>query len=118
MSNTLYIREVTLAQISDSTNTVNSIGTAVVNDTKQSRSSAYEPIVVRVSDHPANDVAATDVVEDMALFLSVRHGEPWCMTGHQPEHLIHPLPGVTAAPIADTEAYSIIYPDFDYSTFQ
>lgn len=117
MANTIYIREVTLAQISDSTNTVNAIGTAPVANVKQARASAYEPIVVRVTDHVADDGGTTDFSEGMALFCSVRHGEPWVMIGHQSQKITHPLPGAVPAPIASGTDYSVIYPDFDYTTF-
>lgn len=117
MANTLYIREVTLAQISDSTNTVNGIGAVPIANVRQNRSWAYEPMVVRVTDHEA-DAGGTDVAEDMALFMSVRHGEPWVMVGHQTEKVTHPLPGAVAAPIAAGVNFSVIYPDFDYTTFE
>lgn len=118
MANTIEIREVTLAQISDSTNSVNSIGTAPIGVVKQSRSSVYEPIVVRVTNHVADDGGTADFAEGMALFCSTRHGEPWVMIGHQPEKLIWPLPGVAQAPITiEVDAFSCIFPDFDYSTF-
>ena len=119
MANTIFIREVTLAQISDSTNTVNTIGVAPLVNVKQSRASAYEPMVVRVTNHPADDGGVADYVEGMALFLSVRHGEPWKMVGHQTEKLTWPLPGAAQAPIIlQTDAFSCIFPDFDYSTFE
>lgn len=72
MANTLGIPERTLAQLADSTNTINIIG-----DT-DARLSAYEPSVVRVTDHADNDAGETGTDTDlMALFESSRHGEPW-----------------------------------------
>jgi len=121
MANTINIREVTLAQISDSTNEVNAVsgfGTAPITGTKQTRSWAYEPFVLRVTNHPADGGGTGGDAESMALFLSVRHGEPWVMTGHQPEKLIWPLPGAAQAAITtETDAFSCIFPDWDYSTF-
>ncbi len=118
MSNNLNIREVLLSQISDVENTVNGIGHEVLDGIKQARQSAYEPIVVRVTDHPADTVDEEDDATLMALFVSRRHGEPWIMQGHQTEHLIHPVAGAEAAVIVDIAAYSVIYPNFDYSTFE
>jgi hypothetical protein len=120
MANTVNILEVTLAQISNSTvrpNLASEFGLAPITGVKQTRSWSYEPMVLRVTDHPADDGGVTDYVEGMALFCSQRHGEPWVMIGHQTEHLIHPLPGVTNAPIVGAASYHTIYPDFDYSTF-
>jgi len=120
MANTVNILEVTLAQISNSTvrpNIAAEFGLAPVDGVKQTRSWSYEPMVVRVTNHPADDGGKTDNVEGMALFVSQRHGEPWVMLGHQTEHLIHPVAGVANEPIADLLSYQIIYPDFDYSTF-
>ena len=121
MANTVNILERTLAQISNSTvrpNLASEFGLAPIADVKQTRTGVYEPMVVRVTDHPADDGGTTDNVEGMALFCSMRHGEPWVMTGHQTQHLIHPLPGVTAAPIIGADSYQVIFPDFDYSTFE
>lgn len=126
MANTAGIREVTLAQISDQTHQINlasAFGTAPVDgtgnnpDVKQTRSWAYEPMVVRVTDHVADDGSTGNATEGMALFLSERHGEPWVMVGHQTQKITHPLPGATAAPIAEGTDYSVIYVDFDYTTF-
>ena len=124
MANTLGILEVTLAQISNETvrpniasefGTVPAAGTPIV---KQTRSWAYEPMVVRVTNHPADDGGTTDNAEGMALFASSRHGEPWMMIGHQTEKLVWPIPGAAQAPITiETDAFSCIFPDFDYTTF-
>lgn len=72
MANTLNILERTLAQVADSTNDVHTLGTA------NGRLSAYEPLIVRITDHADNDGAETGADTDkMALFKSVRHGEPF-----------------------------------------
>tara|TARA_R110002020_G_scaffold95085_2_gene228339 strand:- start:38 stop:406 length:369 start_codon:yes stop_codon:yes gene_type:complete len=122
MANTANILEVTLAQISDATvrpNIAAEFGLAPIAGVKQTRSWSYEPMVVRVTNHPADDGSTGDVTEGMALFQSRRHGEPWIMVGHQTEHLIWPLAGAAPAPITtETDAFQIIYPDFDYTTFE
>jgi hypothetical protein len=120
MANNLNILEVTLAEISDSTfgpNVAANFGAVPTAGVKTIRSWSYEPMVVRVTDHVANVVLEEDDPEKMALFLSCRHGNPWELTGHQPQKIIHPLAGVAAAPITTGTNYSVIYPDFDYATF-
>jgi len=73
MSNTLNIVEKTLAQVCDSTNAINVIGASAGN-----RSSVYAPHVVRISNHVSNDAGETGTdTEQMAIFKSARHGEPW-----------------------------------------
>lgn len=84
MANTLGIPERTLAQISDSTNAVNLVGTATGR-----RSSAYAPHVVRVTDHVDDDNAETGAdTSKMALFVSKAVGQPWV---HEPglKHVIY-----------------------------
>ena len=114
MSNTLSIKEVTLAQISDASHAINVIGSAAGN----ARLSVYQPATVRVTNHADNVVGATGVAEDMALFTSKAHGQPWCADKGHKEHIIHPKAGVTNAPIASGTTMNIIFPDFDYSTFE
>ena len=108
MANTLNIKEVTLAQISDSTSAINTVGNAVGN----ARTSVYQPAVVRVMLHADDDAAATSVAEDMALFHSSRHGEPWKKDDCQVQHIIQSGTGPAAANA------TVIYPDFDYTTFE
>lgn len=105
MANTLDIPERTFAQLADSTNSINVIGGT------DGRESVYQPLVCRVSDHDDNDASETGTDTDkMAIFVSVRHGEPWKKdVGIQ--HIIHQ----GAAPATDV---TVLYPDFDYSTFK
>ena len=84
---------------------------------KLARSWAYEPMVVRVTDHVADDGSTGADSEGFALFCSARHGEPWKMVGHQGQHIIHPTPGAVAAPIAAGKDFSVIYVNYDYTTF-
>lgn len=116
MANTLGITEVTLAQISNETHAVNTIGTAT------GRQSPYQPLVVRVSDHADNDAGETGANTDlMALFTSKHHGQPWCMDKGHKSHEQYPKAGAAAAPIVtgtDGNTMNIIFPDFDYSTFE
>jgi hypothetical protein len=113
MSNTLGIKEVTLAQISDASHAINVIGSAAGN----ARLSVYQPATVRVTNH-ADDAGGTAVAEDMAIFTSKAHGQPWCADKGHKEHIIHPKAGAALAPIASGTTMNIIFPDFDYSTFE
>ena len=117
MANNLNIPEVTLLQISDASHAINVIGAAATN----ARTSVYQPAVVRVTDHATNDVGETDDPTKMALFESCAHGQPWRADKGAIEHRIWPLAGVAAAPIVigtDGTDMNIIYPDFDYTTFE
>ena len=117
MPNTLNIPEVTLAQIADSTTPVNVINPAVTDQSQ--RVSVYQPLVVRVTDHEADDGGTADYAEGMALFLSSRHGEPWVLNGKRDmatEHILHHSPA--GAPVAAPVNATVIYPDYDYTTFE
>ena len=121
MANNLNIAEVTLAQISDSTHPVNIVAADITGAAYYSRLSVYQPKVVRVTDHDTNDAGETDDPEKMALFESCAHGQPWRADKGAIEHRIWPLAGVAAAPIVvgtNGDKMNIIYPDFDYTTFE
>ena len=108
MANTLGIPERTLAQLSNATNSINIIGGT------DGRLSAYEPLVVRVTDHVDND--ATEVgsnTDKMAIFHSRRHGEPWMKHANVLETVIHKQVAAEAVPTN----VSCLYPNFNYSTF-
>lgn len=84
MANTLNILERTLAQVSDSANAVHTIGTA------NGRLSVYEPLVVRITDHDDDDNSKTaDEADEMALFVSKRHGEPFTKDKNVLVHKLH-----------------------------
>ena len=107
MANTLGIPERTLAQIADSTDTINHVG-----GVEGWRQSVYEPIVCRITDHADNDAAeVTTDTDKMAIFICKQHGQPWTKDKNSQQHIIHQ--GLT--PPADA---TIIYPDFDYSQFE
>lgn len=112
MANTLNIPERTLAQISESTNSINVIGGA------DGRLSAYEPLVCRVTDHQDNDAGEVGTDTDkMAIFKSSRHGEPWTKDANVLEHVVIQA---DADPVANPTAVnvSVLFPNFDYSTFE
>ena len=112
MANTLGIPERTLAQISTAADTINVIGGV------DGRLSAYQPIVCRVTDHESDDGGTGADADNMALFVSTRHGEPWKKDSGAREHVLHPVAGVAIAPIATGTNYTVIFPDYDYTTFE
>lgn len=105
MANTLSIEERTLAQVADPTNTINLVGGA------NPRKSVYQPLVVRITNHVDNVAAEVGSdTERMAIFVSKRHGEPW----KKDFGLVHKhYKGAT--PPTDV---TVLFPNFDYSTFE
>lgn len=127
MANNHLIKEVTYATIAEVATDVNDpaeFGT-FTGALKETRSDVYKPMVVRVTDHPADDyVAGTpgegkDTPEHMALFISQRHGEPWVMKGAPKDHLlnVNASTGAVETPAAGVP-YSHIYVKFDYTEFE
>lgn len=111
MANTLGITEVTLVQISTALNAVNLRGA------RPDALSQGGPLVVRITDHADNDAAETGADTDkMAIFHSRQFGQPWTKdTGLK--HKIHK--SVTAGtPLTAAADATVIFPDYDYSTFE
>lgn len=89
MANTLKIREVTIAQLCNAANSVNSIGAAFVGSTKQSRQEALGLMLVRLTDSVANDTGETGTNADkMAIFESKAHGMPWVADKNKQDHIV------------------------------
>lgn len=112
MANTLNIPERTLAQISAATNSINVVGGA------DGRLSVYQPLVCRITDHQDNDAGETGTDTDkMAIFKSQRHGEPWIKDANVLEHIVIKA---DADPVtnATPDNVSVLFPNFDYSTFE
>jgi hypothetical protein len=110
MTNTVNIPERTLAQIGLSADSINVIGGV------GGRLSAYQPLVVRITDHQDNDAGEVGADTDkMAIFMSKQHGQPWEKEANVLEHVIHDGPTTGGAVPANA---SMIYVDFDYSTFE
>jgi len=110
MPNTLNIPERTLAQLSSATDSINVIGGV------NGRRSAYQPLVVRVTDHADNVTAETgNDANRMALFMSSAHGQPWIKdTG-----LRHIVVRAAANPVTTPTRtdVTVLFPNFDYTTF-
>lgn len=112
MANTLNIPERTLVQLANATNSINVIGGA------DGRRSAYEPLVVRVTDHVDNVTGETGSnTERMAIFHSARHGEPWMKQANVLRTIIHQAGADPADPATPTNV-SCLYPNFNYATFE
>jgi len=115
MANSFNIQERTKAQVADSTDSINVVD-LTGGVTASPRKSAYQPIVVRITDH-ADDTGVNCTTEELldanaAIFVSARVGEPWMKVGSVLQRIIHRGVGVV-----DANA-SCIFPDFDYSTFE
>lgn len=104
MANNLNIPERTMAQVVDSTNSINVIGGV------DGRQSVYEPLAVRITDHVRDTTAETDDPDKMAIFVSQRHGEPFKAY----DGLVHKISDADASM---TDA-TVIFPDFDYTKFE
>lgn len=111
MANTLSITEVTLAQISDAANAIN------LRAARPDSLSQGGPLVCRVTNHTDNDAGETGTDTDkMAIFHSRQFGQPWTKdTG-----LVHKIhKSVTAGtPLTAAADATVIFPDYDYTTFE
>lgn len=110
MPNNLNIIERTLANASEAKNYINRLSA-------NGRSSANQPLVIRITDHAHNDVAETDDPDKMALFVSIRHGEPWKKMGNVLVHKVIKADADPADNPTDDEV-SVLFPNYDYSTFE
>ena len=109
MANTLNIEERTLEQMADSTNTINLVGPT------HPRKSAYQPLVVRATNHADNDDTETgDDTDKMAIFMSKRVGEPWEKQHNVLIKKIVQAPANLASYTVDDEV-SVLFPNYDYT---
>lgn len=121
MANPFNIPERTLNQLGDSTNTINVVGGV------DGRTSVYEPLVCIATDHVDTTVGYTfpGAVEEQeayldancVIFVSKRHGEPWTKGSTKDVGLAHILHQAAATPAVPTDV-SVLYPNFDYTTFE
>lgn len=115
MANSFNIPERTLNQLGDSTNSINVIGGA------DGRTSVYQPLVVRatthVDDKGTNCTTEALLDSDAVLFVSQRHGEPWTKGSVRDVGLVHKIHKAAATPAVPTDV-TLLYPNFNYSTFE
>lgn len=114
MANTVNILERTLAQVSDSTNSIHTLG--ITNG----RSSVYKALVVRITDSDYDQGGTGADTDKMALFMSKRHGEPFVLGGNKDMATVHKVIKADANPVTnatDTDV-TVLFPNFDYSTFE
>lgn len=102
----LGLVECLMADVVLSTSAVNTVGDATTNP----RLSVYEPAVIRITDHVRDDWTTGDSVEKAAIFMNKQHGKPWTNDVGL-EHII------SNADATLTNA-TVIFPDFDYTTFE
>lgn len=111
MANTLGIPEVTLAEISNAVTTEN---------TRAARPDAMSTggiLVVRVTNHADNDASETGTDTDkMALFTSKHYGQPWKKDVGM-KHIVH-ASDVAGTPQTAAANSTVIFPDYDYTTFE
>lgn len=120
MANPFNIPERTIEQVATASDTVNAL---------PARSSVYQPVVVIVTDAkgaktpswPDNTGSPADEAEldrTTVLFVSKRYGEPWTRGSLKDvgvEHIIH---GPNSTIAGMDKGTTVIFPDFDYSTFE
>ncbi len=105
MANTLGIVEVTLAEVVDSTNAIN------LYASRPQQLGCGGPLVVRITDHDDNDAGETGTDTDkMAIFSSKQFGHPWVKDTGLKHVISEADAGVTDA--------TVIFPDYDYNTFE
>ena len=123
MANPFNIPERTIEQLATATNSINVVGGA------DGRLSVYQPLVCIVTDHadadtpafPDNTGTPADEAElDRAsvIFMSKRHGEPWTRGSNKDVGLKHIIHKPTDTILAMGKDATVIFPDYDYSTFE
>ncbi len=130
MANPFGLQEVTLNQLGDSTHAINAIDETGALAASP-RKSVYQPFVVIVTDHedtknsltgwPDGGAAPTStalnaayLADGIALFSSMRHGEPFKKDNGTLKHILHRADSTPNVPTDVTT----LFPNFDYSTFE
>ena len=123
MANPFNIPERTIEQVATATNSINVVGGA------EGRLSVYQPLVVAIVDaegaltptYPDNTGTPADEAEldrTTVIFVSKRHGEPWTRGSLKDTGLKHIIHNPTATIAGMAKDVTVIFPDFDYSTFE
>lgn len=123
MANPFNIPERLIEEVATATNSLNVVGGV------DGRLSVYQPLVVIVTDHedalvptfPDNTGTPADEAEldrTSVIFVSKRHGEPWTKGSLKDIGLKHIIHGPTVTIVGMGKDAGVIFPDFDYSTFE
>jgi len=123
MANPFNIPERTIEQVATATNSLNVVGGV------DGRLSVYQPLVVIVTDHedaltptwPDNTGTPEDEKEldrTSVIFVSKRHGEPWTKGALKDIGLKHILHTPTTTIAGMGKDATVVFPDYDYSTFE
>ncbi len=115
MANSFNIPERTMNQLASSTNSINVIGGT------DGRTSVYEPLVVRVTD-AVGDTGVNCTTEKLldanaVLFVSKQHGKPFTRNGVPDNGLSHIIHQAASTPAVPTDT-TVLFPNFDYTTFE
>ena len=113
MANTLGIQERTLSLMGTATDDINKVDPTGAVATIP-RKSPYQPIVVRAIDHEDNDGAETTDPDKMAIFTSAHVGAPW----KKDTALKHIVYKAGVDPLETPVDVTVLFPNFDYSTFE
>ena len=106
MANTLGIPEATLLEIIEAGYALN------LRTARPHALGTGGPLVVRISDHADNDAAEVGTDTDkMAIFSSKAFGHPWVKDTGLTHSVGH---GAGAYSVKNT----VIFPDYDYATFE
>ena len=97
--------------------TLNEIGEATTTAITDLRLSPYQPIVVRATDHDddkgTNCTTEEELLTDAALFVQAHVGAPFTKDVGL-KHIIHQAAATPAVPTDVT----VLFPNYDYSTFE
>lgn len=115
MANNLGIIEVSLGQAANSLHPVNGLDpTGLVAGTP--RKTWDQTVTIRILGHVDDSAAEEDDPDLMALFVSKYHGHPWTKQLNVLERVLHTAGVDPLVPPTPTNV-SVLFPNFDYSTF-
>jgi len=123
MANPFNIAERTIEQVVTATNSLNVVGGV------DGRLSVYQPLVVIVTDHEdaltptwPDDTGTPEDEKELdrtsVIFVSKRHGEHWTKGSLKDIGLKHILHTPTTTIAGMGKDATVIFPDYDYSTFE
>ena len=111
MANSFNIPEVVIADLGDSTSAINTT----------TRKSVYQPLVARATNHVFDTAVVADTQAKLeagaALFYQKAHGHPWIL-GKSDVATESILFETGVDPLLVPTNATVVYPNFDYSTFE